>query len=391
MTGLALWLVTLGALGAAAWAGFLALSEEGAVEEALHALGEAPTPGRDRRVPLHRVLHLARVGLLAVAGVLAGVALQWWTATPAHAAWSLAAAIGFVFVVADAVPRSVARVAPEIADAALPIARRTLAPFVPLVALMVRLDRKLYRLLAEPRTAESAVGPAHRDVLLGIFSLADTTVEDVMTPRLDMAAVDVAAPLGEIVDAFRSSEHTRLPVSDGTPDSIMGVIYAKDLIPLALGTAGPDAPARWQDLIRPAVFVPPTKTLDAQLRDFQRGTAHLAIVVDEFGGTAGLVTVTDILEEVMGTLPEAAAGEAPPIERDGDRFWVDGRLGLAELSEALGAPLTHPEVSTVGGLIYSVLGRVPHSGEELTLDGFRVVVEKVVRRRVSRVYFERQP
>ena len=137
-------------------------------------------------------------------------------------------------------------------------------------------------------------------------------------------------------------------------------------------------------------MVPETKTLDSQLRDFQRGAAHIALVVDEFGGTAGLITLEDILEEIVGALRESGDGEQPTIERDGDRFWVHGRVGLDQLSEALGVPFTSSEVSTVGGLIYSALGRVPRSGEELSLDGFRVVVERVERRRVTRVYFERR-
>jgi magnesium and cobalt transporter len=167
------------------------------------------------------------------------------------------------------------------------------------------------------------------------------------------------------------------------------VLYAKDLVPLAMGLPTGPGVVRWQDLVRPASFVPETKTLDAQLRDFQRGPAHLAVVVDEFGGTAGLITREDVLEEIVGEIRDEHDLEAAPeIRRDGDRVWVDGGVGLDELSAALGRPFTHPEVSTVGGLIYSELGRVPRAGEELTLDGFRVVVERVERRRVRRVYFE---
>jgi magnesium and cobalt transporter len=137
--------------------------------------------------------------------------------------------------------------------------------------------------------------------------------------------------------------------------------------------------------------VPENKTLDRQLHDFQRGPAHLAIVVDEFGGTSGLITLEDVLEEIVGEIQdEHDVGAPPAIEREGNRFWVDGRVSLDDLSEALGSAFTHPEVSTVGGLIYSALGRVPRPGEELTFDGFRVVVERVERRRVTRVYFEKQ-
>src|SRR5437764_1155545 len=159
-------------------------------------------------------------------------------------------------------------------------------------------------------------------MLLGVFTLADTRVDEVMTPRLDMVAVDLAAPGDDVIEAFRQSEHSRLPVYDGTPDNIAGVVFAKDLVPFAMGLGGEDAAAtaRWQDLVRPAAFVPETKTLDSQLRDFQRGPAHLAIVVDEFGGTSGLITLEDILEEIVGDIrDEHDVGEAPSIRQDGDR------------------------------------------------------------------------
>jgi CBS domain containing-hemolysin-like protein len=165
-------------------------------------------------------------------------------------------------------------------------------------------------------------------------------------------------------------------------------VFAKDLVPLALGVA---ATLRWQDLVRPASYVPETKTLDSQLRDFQRGPAHLAIVVDEFGGTSGLITLEDILEEIVGEIrDEYDVGTPPAIRQDGDRYFVDGRVSLDDLSQALGRPFDHPDVSTVGGLIYSALGRVPRPGEELTLDGFRVVVERVDRRRVTSVCFQKK-
>ena len=155
-------------------------------------------------------------------------------------------------------------------------------------------------------------------------------------------------------------------------------------------------PAEPQEILEPlapvAEVVPETKTLDNQLRDFQRGPAHLAIVVDEFGGTAGLITLEDVLEEVVGEIRDEHDVEtAPAIREEGGRFVVDGRASLGDLSQALGRTFEHPDISTVGGLVYSVLGRVPRPGDELTLDGFRVVVERVDRRRVTRVSFERQP
>src|SRR2546427_8030586 len=134
-------------------------------------------------------------------------------------------------------------------------------------------------LVATPRPLEPDLGVAQRDMLLGVFTLADTRVDEVMTSRLDMVAVDLATGTDDVVEAFHQSEHTRLPVYDGTPDNIVGIVFAKDLVPFAMGLSDTDAGARWQAIVRPASYVPEGKTLDSQLRDFQRGPAHLAIVV----------------------------------------------------------------------------------------------------------------
>lgn len=384
------WGGALLALAAAVWAGLLALGEEAAVGEVMHTLGDAPPSTVRGRVPLHRALHVARLALLVLGSVAAANVVRWWERPWLAAIGAVLLVTLLIFVLGDALPRSIARLAPELAEATLPLSRRTLPVFSPLLRILAWIDRGLHSLVSSG-SAAPAMGDTQRDMLLGVFTLADTTVDEVMTPRLDMVGVDVAADRDEVLDRFRTSEHTRLPVYDGTPDNLVGVLYAKDLVPLALGLPEGQRIARWQDLVRPAAFVPEAKTLDAQLRDFQRGPAHLAIVVDEFGGTAGLITREDVLEEIVGDIRDEHDTEAPPeIRQDGPRFWVDGGVGLDDLSEALGRPFTHPEVSTVGGLIYSALGRVPRPGEELTLDGFRVVVERVERRRVRRVYFEPQ-
>ena len=373
------------ALGAVLWAGLLALGEEAAVGETAHTLADAPPVAR---VPLHRGLHVARLALLVLAAVAGASALAWWTRGEMGGLVAVAVATVFLFVVGDALPRSLASLAPELASAVLPLARRSLAAFEFLLAILGWADRGLHGLVHLPRPASPVLGGAQRDMLLGVFMMADTTVDEVMTPRLDVVGIDVSAPYDELLRVFKESEHTRLPVFDGSPDAVLGVVFAKDLVPIALGLT--PRPEHWRDLVRPAAYVPEAKVLDAQLHDFQRGRAHIAIVVDEFGGTAGLVTLEDILEEIVGEIRDDPAAEPPSIEQEGDRYWVHGSVGLDQLSQTLGADFHNPEVSTVGGLIYSVLGRVPRSGEELHLDGFRVVVERVDRRRVTRVYFERE-
>src|SRR5207247_8708528 len=152
-----------------------------------------------------------------------------------------------------------------------------------------------------------------------------------MPPGVDMGGVDISASTEEVLEAFRQSQHTRLPVVDGSPDNLSGVVFGKDMVPIAMGLAEPGT--RWQTLVRPAAFVPETKTLDNQLRDFQGTPAHIATVGDAFGGTSGLITREDILEEIVGEIRDEHDTESTPaIRQDGGRLWVDGRPSRDERS-----------------------------------------------------------
>src|SRR5207245_4854524 len=233
----------LAALGAGLWAGLLALAAEAAVGEALHTLGDAPPRTVGGRVPLHRALHVSRLALLVLGAVGASRALVWWQQPWERSLLELAAAVGLLFVVGDALPRSIARLAPEVSTAALPLARRTLVPFGPLLWLLTWVDRGLHSLVAIPRPLQPDLGIAQRDMLLGVFTLADMTVDEVMTPRLDMAGVDVSASTEEVLETFRQTQHSRLPVLDGSPDNVGGVVFGKDLVPIAMGLAEPGT--RW--------------------------------------------------------------------------------------------------------------------------------------------------
>ena len=227
-------------------------------------------------------------------------------------------------------------------------------------------------------------------MLLGVFALADTMVSEVMTPRVDVVGVDCSGAFDDTVRAVAAAEYARVPAYDADLDHIVGVLYAKDLLPaLFAGDAAPAHP--WRSLVRPVDFVPETKTLDAQLRDFQRGPNHLAVVVDEFGGTAGIVTLEDVLEEIVGEIrDEYDTAEEPAIATvQPGVFAVSGRAPLESVAEVLRAPLDQEGVSTIGGLVYSALGRVPVAGEQIELGGFRITVEQVVRRRIRRLRFER--
>ncbi len=374
------------ALMTTTWAGLLALAEES--PHVSRALGDNLKEGHES-ARLYRTVHVGRISLLFIAGVAAAGAVVWWDRAWLPRVGAAAVAGGFLYMLAEALPRAVGALAPDVSAAAASVAARSAVPFRPLLGLVNIVERLAHRVPAGFGRDDQPVGSVERDLLLGVFSLSDTTVAEVMTPRLDIVAVDSDAEWSEAVDIVRRGDHARLPVYRETLDGISGILYAKDLVAAVAGVTPP--PGRWQDLVRPVQFVPESKSLTAQLRDFQRGPAHLAVVVDEFGGTSGLVTLEDTLEEVVGEIhDEYDAHEEPAVEREGDhRFWVDGSLNLDELSALLGTAIDIEDVSTVGGFVYAELGHVPRPGEEFRFGSFRIVVEQVVRRRIRRVYFER--
>ena len=359
------------------------------------------------RERLHRTFSFARVAALLAAGACVAVGFDLATRPGLDAALIVA----FVAVLTVSVVESGAR---ALGEALGPAAVVRLAPLVtglevalaPAVWLGSRTDALLRRLLPAPArrdeereataeqfrqvvAAEADVSNEEEALIEGVFSLGDTEVREIMVPRVDIVGIDSDTPWSEVLDRVRSSEHARFPVFDETIDEIVGVLYAKDLLPAVIADEEPEA--GWLSLIRPPVFIPGTKTIDAQLRDFKASHTHIAIVSDEYGGTAGLVTIEDVLEEIVGDIRDEYDVEEPDVEAspDGRRYWVSGRLSLDELSEVLGRDFERDDVKTVGGLVYEQLGRVPRNGEEFTLDNFRVVVERVRRRKIERVYFER--
>jgi CBS domain containing-hemolysin-like protein len=380
-----------GAALATGWAAVLALAD-GAVA-ADPKLAEAVLSGAFGEKPerFRRALALGRITFLALAAIGASGALAWWHTDVPRAALVLVLVVMFVAVLGDLAPRALglwrtARLGPW----AVRAAARSLGLLVPLIVAAGIVDRALARLFGVEERGRRVPDPAQRDMLLGVFALADTMVSEVMTPRVDVLGVDCSGTFDETVRAVASAEHARAPAYDRDLDHIVGVLYVKDLLP-ALFSGDAISARDWRALVRQVDIVPETKTLDAQLRDFQRGPSHLAVVVDEFGGTAGIVTLEDVLEEIVGEIrDEYDAAEQPTIVEQGPGvFLVDGRAPLEAVSEALGVPMVHEEVATAGGLVYSALGRVPVAGEHLELSGFKVTVEQVVRRSVRRLKFEK--
>ena len=187
---------------------------------------------------------------------------------------------------------------------------------------------------------------------------------------------------------MRSAQHSRVPVFEETVDEIVGILYAKDLLAAVIADEEPSS--GWLALIRPPSFVPSSKRIADLLREFRASGLHIAIVADEYGGTAGLVTIEDVLEELVGEIRDEYDDEERQVESEGEtKFWVSGRLTLDDLSDALHYDFRRDDVTTVGGLVLELVGRVPRAGESLHIGPFRVIAERVVRRKIERVYLER--
>lgn len=375
IAALQLWLAPLAAGLLTLWAGLIALAAEG--DPQLPRAITTPLAGGAEGITAPRGLHIVHLALLVVAAALASVAVAWWLWPPGRALARLAPTVLLVWTLGDLLPRVVATLLPQdLLTGARGWAERSLVLFRPLLRALAWTDRRTTT-LARPERGE-------RSMLAGVFSLSQMTVAEVMTPRIDIVAVDRAATSDEAITVFRTAGYARLIVYDNHPDAVAGALYAKDLLnALHEGEDRVD----WRALIRPVTFVPEAKTLDRQLRDFQRGPSHLAVVVDEFGGTAGLVTLEDILEQIVGEIhDEHDVDEVEPIQRGpGGELSVQGGVALTDLEAEVGRRFGREDVDTVGGLVLAALGRVPRVGDHVRENGISLHVDQVIRRRVKRV------
>ncbi len=239
------------------------------------------------------------------------------------------------------------------------------------------------RTLVDVGAREGVVDRSEREMIHKVFELEDTLVREVMVPRPDMFCLDVTTEPAQVLPLLREQLHSRVPVYEETIDQIVGVLYTKDLLPY-LGGLPPDFALRQH--LHPPYFVPGSKRADALLREFQAKKLHLAIVVDEYGGTAGLVTLEDLLEELVGEIRDEYDEDERLIQRVPPRsFRVSGRLPIDELNATTGLQIPDDSFDTVGGWVLDLFGRVPHKGEKKQIDGVRVAVEKVERTRVLEV------
>ncbi len=240
------------------------------------------------------------------------------------------------------------------------------------------------RELVDVAEASSVIEDDERRMIHSVFELGETIAREVMVPRTEMVFIERNKTLRQAMSLGLRSGYSRIPVVGEDADDVLGVIYLKDITRRVYEHRDAESQERVESLMRPAVFVPDSKRADDLLRDMQAARTHLAIVVDEYGGTAGIVTIEDILEEIVGEIEDEYDTAAPEIEElQHGAFRVSSRLHLDDLAELLSIELDGEEegVETVAGLLGKRIGRVPIPGSELTLDGWHLVAESVAGRR----------
>ena len=239
------------------------------------------------------------------------------------------------------------------------------------------------RTLVDIGEEEGIIEEEEKEMIQNVFGLSETVAREVMVPRVDIAALDVNSSLEEVIDTINMSGHSRIPVYEETIDNIVGIIYAKDLLKFLDKKTIPPL----KSIMRPPYYIPETKPVDELFREMRNQKVHMAVIIDEYGGTAGLVTVEDILEELVGEImdeydinEESMVKKISPYE-----VIIDGKLNLEELNELLGIELPIEETDTIAGFIYDHISHIPKAGEEFEYDGIKIRVEEVRGRRITKV------
>jgi putative hemolysin len=338
-----------------------------------------------------------------VAATLVGV-----VAAHAFGGWGVAAATAFevavIFVVAELAPKTWAIQHTERAALWSAGVVRPLVAFKPLgwiTRALIALSNailpgkgikagpytsdEMLRAIADEAVAEDVIEQEERTLIHSILDFGDTVVRDVMVPRPDMVAVESHARIIDVIDIIIPAGFSRIPVFGQGIDDIVGIVYAKDLMRAERESRQEDPVST---IMRPAQFTPESKRVSELMREMQAGKYHIAIVVDEFGGTAGLVTLEDLIEELIGEITDEYDVEEVPPERHADgTVVVNARMPVDEVNELLDESELPEgdEWDTVGGLLYSLLGHVPVEGETAFVDGHRLVAERVQGRRIGRV------
>ncbi|WP_136516392.1 hemolysin family protein [Geomonas edaphica] len=235
---------------------------------------------------------------------------------------------------------------------------------------------------------EGVINQEENAMIRSILTLGDSMVREIMLPRMEMSCVSIQDEVSEVLKSIIASGHSRLPVYEGTIDNVIGLIYAKDLLRY---WGEPDDAIELRKLIRAPFFVPETKNLEELLHDFKKRRVHMAVVIDEYGGTAGLVTIEDLLEEIVGDIQDEYDLETERLSVQGDGSIVaDGRLTIEEVEEHFHVSIEKDNFETVGGLIFHLTGRIPLAGEVIESETLILTVLEADERRIAKVHIARK-
>lgn len=347
----------------------------------------------DPRRSLVSALQLVQAIAIALAASCIAVVI-WRNGGPAAVAIAVIVVALLFLILGQSIPRALARTNPARSASLLLGTARVMATFVkPLSAISDGAVNLLTRLLGGERPDivpagtedellqrgsdaidDDVIEPEERLMIDNVLHLEEKTARDIMVPRVDIVAVDEEASAPEIVDAVIAHGHSRLPVYRESIDQIVGILYAKDLLPFVIGSTR-ILPLR--KLVRPAYVVPESKRIDELLTELRRNRVHIAIVADEYGGTAGLVTIEDILEEIVGEIHDEYDEETILLEYVNDREIIaDGRLPIEDVERALGLQLTGEDdpYGTAAGFVHWHLDRLPQPGDRFDAQGIRAEV-----------------
>jgi CBS domain containing-hemolysin-like protein len=238
--------------------------------------------------------------------------------------------------------------------------------------------------IAKAEGEGGGIGSDEREMINGIFEMRDTLAREVMVPRIDMVCAEATTTVAEAMKVISEGGHSRIPVYNKTVDNIIGILHARDLMGVI---AGGDVASPISGMLRNAYFIPESMKVDSLLKDLRKRKTHMAVVVDEFGGVVGLVTLEDVLEEIVGEIYDEYEEEERLVQVvNADEVLVDGKTHIEELNEMLGTELIKEEdYDTIAGYLYNLLGKVPSQGDEYEADGLRFVVDRVAGQRIERV------
>lgn len=244
------------------------------------------------------------------------------------------------------------------------------------------IEESIEQFASQVSSEDNILEEDEREMIHGVVELGETTVKEIMVPRVEIVGIELGASIKNVIEVIGKSGHSRIPLFRNSLDEIIGIIYAKDLLTYALKGENIDL----SKIVRKSYFIPENIKIDDLLGQMRKRKLHIAIVADEYGGTSGLVTMEDIIEEIVGEIEDEYDFEAPPIMRISDNeYLVDGTLTISDLNEELDLRLPEDEIETVGGLIYDLVGSLPEKGQVLEHDGNKFIVHVIEGQRIVKV------